>query len=133
MRKSEKNHPRHFELEILNVREGEYEPVLFFPLSVLRKSGMSKLQPTPSQVLEKRELLDAVAVILSELKPLQRRVIHLRFFEGLTLRETAVLVRRSHEIVRQIQMKALNRLKSPARRRLLLQAGGLDYKEILGC
>lgn len=119
------------EPQALKVAEDGFEPLVVLPLSVLRHGRIAKPQPTPAQLLEKRELLEAMAKVLDELKPIQKKVIICRFFEGLTLKKTGAVIHRSTEVTRNIESKAMRKLMFPTRKKILLLAGGHLYGKIL--
>jgi len=49
-------------------------------------------EPSPSASLEDRRRAEAIAEALTSLPPRQREVLHLTFYEGLTLREAAAIM-----------------------------------------
>jgi RNA polymerase primary sigma factor len=78
--------------------------------------------PAPGEALEHDELVQAIQLAISALSARERAVIRLRYgFEGepYTLEEVGALFGVSRERVKQIEGKALRRLRHPAVRRKL--------------
>jgi RNA polymerase sigma-70 factor (ECF subfamily) len=68
---------------------------------------------TISIEIEERVLIEAlVATLNNELSELQRHVIILRFFEGCSLRETAVIIGKTVNYAKVIQNRAIARLRN---------------------
>src|SRR5210317_69081 len=65
--------------------------------------------------LKRQNLKEVVTKILSSLTPREERVLRLRFFYNKTLREIGLLFNVNSERVRQIEAKALRKLKHPSR------------------
>jgi RNA polymerase sigma-70 factor (ECF subfamily) len=67
--------------------------------------------PGPEDEVLRRLDGEEVQVALGSLSPIQRQVLRLRIFEQLSAEETAAIVDRSPEAVRQIQHRALRALR----------------------
>ena len=67
---------------------------------------------------EKQE--EGLAKVLSSLKPRERKVLELRFKEGMTLEEVGKIFGVSRERVRQIEAVALRTLRHPSNSRLII-------------
>jgi RNA polymerase sigma-70 factor (ECF subfamily) len=65
----------------------------------------------PEDRLDWRETIEAVAYALSQLTPLHRQVLMLRFISGFSHAETARVLERSEEAVRVLQHRALAALR----------------------
>lgn len=65
--------------------------------------------PSPSQVAQGRELEDAAARAMASLPEDYRRVLALVQVEGLTLKDAAVKMDRSHEATKKLYGRALSR------------------------
>jgi RNA polymerase sigma-70 factor (ECF subfamily) len=65
----------------------------------------------PEDRLDRRETIEAVAHALSQLTPLHRQVLTLRFISGFSHAETARVLERSEEAVRVLQHRALAALR----------------------
>ena len=63
----------------------------------------------------RQNLKQVVTKILSTLTPREERLLRLRFFYNKTLREIGLLFNVNSERVRQIEAKALRKLKHPSR------------------
>jgi len=63
----------------------------------------------------RQNLKEVVTKILSTLTPREERLLRLRFFYNKTLREIGLLFNVNSERVRQIEAKALRKLKHPSR------------------
>jgi RNA polymerase sigma-70 factor (ECF subfamily) len=61
--------------------------------------------------IEQQVAMDQIRHGLSRLTPEQRRVIELRFLEGKSLAETAVLVDRNEDAVKKLQARGLASLR----------------------
>ena len=67
---------------------------------------------SPETLAGDRDSLSRVREALKLLDPRERQVISLRFFQGKTLEEVSVLIKRTRERVRQIQNQALSKMRS---------------------
>src|SRR5439155_17375335 len=74
----------------------------------------------PDQVAETRQWIEAVRTALATLTEDQRDAIALRFFAGLSARETAEAMGRQEGTIRGLQFRAIAAL----RRQLLIEAEG---------
>lgn len=81
-------------------------------------------EPTPEEFVIKNEEKERVQEVLKTLGPKEEKVIKLRFGIGevgeYTLREIGRELGVTHERVRQIESKALRKLRHPARSKLLI-------------
>lgn len=68
---------------------------------------------------DKAELTHKVNEVLRSLTPREERVLRLRYFEGYTLREVGEQFGCCYQNIRQIEAKALRKLKHPSRSRYL--------------
>jgi RNA polymerase sigma-70 factor (ECF subfamily) len=80
----------------------------------------------PEEIAAVRQELDAVAAALESLTDEQREAIELRFFAGLSARETADAMGKQEGTVRGLQFRAIGAL----RRQLGVQVDGSDAVEI---
>jgi RNA polymerase sigma factor (sigma-70 family) len=69
-----------------------------------------------------------VANALTTLRPREQDIIHRRFFEGETLEEIGNQQGVTKEVIRQLEAKALRKLKHPSRSRPLRQLIQGDYQ-----
>lgn len=69
--------------------------------------------------IDQEDMKRDVHAAVDKLPDREREVITLRYFEGLTIQQVGELESRSMESVRQCQVKALRRLRSPSYRRPL--------------
>jgi RNA polymerase sigma factor (sigma-70 family) len=69
--------------------------------------------------LKRQNLKQVVTNVLSTLTPREERLLRLRFFYNKTLREIGLLFNVNSERVRQIEAKALRKLKHPSRSNIL--------------
>ena len=69
--------------------------------------------------LKRQNLKQVVTNVLSTLTPREERLLRLRFFYNKTLREIGLLFNVNSERVRQIEGKALRKLKHPSRSNIL--------------
>ena len=67
---------------------------------------------SPETLAGDRDSLSRVREALKLLDQRERQVISLRFFQGKTLEEVSVLIKRTRERVRQIQNQALSKMRS---------------------
>jgi RNA polymerase sigma factor (sigma-70 family) len=72
-------------------------------------------------------VLGILECALNDLTPRQRQVLDLRYNESMTLEEAGAELNLSRERIRQIEEKALKRLRHPSRQRNLMPA----YEEVL--
>jgi RNA polymerase primary sigma factor len=81
------------------------------------------------QMVQKVLTSERVAKTLQILTPRQQDIIHRRFFEGETLEEVAIQHGVQRERIRQIEAKALRKLKHPSNAKLLkdLNEEGISY------
>lgn len=129
------DHDHFYLLELLNYgispghrnrwRSEEVTPL--FGGNVANLSGIYSIsnteQPDPCELVEKLQLIDVVAEVLETLTPTQKMVIVLRFgIQGKehTLEETGSILKITRERVRQIEAKALRKLRKPERCRRLV-------------
>lgn len=94
-------------LVIDHYREGEKEPAL-----PLKEELLSGEMGRPKAVVERRETTACFTRAFHHLTELQRDVLHNRFIEQRTTRETAQLLEKSREAVRALQYRALIALKT---------------------
>lgn len=77
--------------------------------------------PTPNEVIMRESLRTALKQLLSDLSPRERQVMELRYGLGeqpaLEIVEIAALLGLSRERIRQIEHRALQKLRQPQRRR----------------
>lgn len=78
-----------------------------------------RLLPSPEDEYEKKELKAKLVNSLKTLTEKEEKVLKMRYFEDLTLREVANMLRLSVERIRQIESKAIRKLKHPSRSREL--------------
>lgn len=105
-------------------REKKIEAIVEMPVEQLMAAGaVPQLPPAPDELLFTKERSAMIERVLAGLSPRQRQVIKLRF--GLSgedehpLTEVAAKMNVTSERVRQIEMKALKRLRAPKRARPL--------------
>ena len=79
------------------------------------RSGLLLAVSSPADDLQARERTAAVRHALNVLTTRERDVIAMRFFDGLTLTEVSKVIGKTRERVRQIEAKAMWRLRHPAR------------------
>jgi len=72
-------------------------------------SFLGENDPMPEKQISYEEVREAIGDCLSEI---ERQVIHLRYFEGHTLEETGYEIGRVREGVRQIESRALRKLRA---------------------
>ena len=73
----------------------------------------------PAEVAEDREIAAKLTQLIRELSPREELVITARFVEGKTLEEVGQRFQLTRERIRQIEAKALRKLKHPSRSRKL--------------
>jgi RNA polymerase sigma-70 factor (ECF subfamily) len=69
--------------------------------------SIQDLQASPAEVSEQRERQRRVQLALSKLTPEQQHVIALRFGQALSLEETAVVMKKNVNAIKQLQLRAL--------------------------
>jgi RNA polymerase sigma factor (sigma-70 family) len=81
------------------------------------------------QMVQKVLTSERVAKTLQTLTPRQQDIIHRRFFDGQTLEEIAIEMGHTRETIRQIEVRALRKLRHPSRSKLLkdINAEGASY------
>jgi RNA polymerase sigma-70 factor (ECF subfamily) len=80
----------------------------------------------PDEIAVVRQELDAVSAALASLTDEQRETIELRFFAGLSARETAEAMGKQEGTIRVLQFRAIAAL----RRQLGVELGGSDLKDL---
>ena len=97
-------------------------------LSVLGMNAEEALQliapPRPDEMLEEKEKTEVVGEMLGSLTPREERVLRMRFGIGCdehTLEEAGEKLRVTKERIRQVEIKALRKMKHPSRMELLLE------------
>jgi RNA polymerase sigma-70 factor (ECF subfamily) len=80
----------------------------------------------PDEIAVVRQELDAVSAALASLTDEQRETIELRFFAGLSARETAEAMGKQEGTIRGLQFRAIAAL----RRQLGVELGGSDLKDL---
>jgi RNA polymerase sigma factor (sigma-70 family) len=84
---------------------------------------------TPELTVQARQLREVVAQTLATLTPREERIVRLRFGfggEDQTLEEVATEFGVGPQRIRQIEVKALRKLKHPARSTKLLEVAGVE-------
>lgn len=69
--------------------------------------SLQDLQASPAETSERRERQRRVQIALSKLTPEQQHVITLRFGQELSLEETAAIMKKNVNAVKQLQLRAL--------------------------
>ncbi len=90
---------------------------------VSRLTNISE-QSTPDALVESQQLLGALDGAIEKLLPREQEIIDLRFTQELTLEEIAKVTGVTRERVRQIEMRALRKLRHPTNG--LLESVGID-------
>jgi|SRR3989344_1659342 len=88
----------------------------------LQRLSSSQQGLLPDEVLDRKRLVSAAAEALQTLTPREERILRMRFgFSGdaMSLDEVGVVFRATPERIRQIEAKALRKLKHPSRSRAL--------------
>ena len=84
--------------------------------------------PSPEMALQATELREAIEEVLEQLNPRERFVLKLRFGldfqKEMTQQEVGNILKVSRPRVRQIELRAIRKLKHPSRSRILKKAGG---------
>lgn len=76
-------------------------------------------------IIDQEQTSELINIALEALTPMQTKVIRMRFFDDLTLEEIADQIGVSKERVRQIEQKALRRLRKPKNAGLLMDCDDL--------
>lgn len=96
------------------------ERTMDVPMECLIGCREAMMLPAPTDNLEIEEISEAIDEVLSHLSEKERRVIELRFFEGKTLEDVARSMGTHPSYARQLQDKALRRMRHPQRARHLI-------------
>lgn len=84
------------------------------PTEVLQPDHLQLDRPRPGlsvpQLVERRQLAEAIAWRMQELKPDQRTCLRLRFFDGCSSAHTAQIMGKTHGAVRTLTLRSLRRL-----------------------
>jgi RNA polymerase sigma factor (sigma-70 family) len=95
------------------------------PISSLVRTDRQSKDPQPDEQINSKEFADSTNSVLATLTPREERFLRLKFGleDGVeyTLEQIAETERISRERVRQIEMKALRKLRSPKRAKVLKQ------------
>ncbi|MFN3406869.1 MAG: sigma-70 family RNA polymerase sigma factor [Caldimicrobium sp.] len=87
----------------------------------------NKKSPSPYEKTRKRDISEKIKKFLSTLSPREEKIIRMRFglgeYEGYTLEEIGYMFKVSRERIRQIEKKALAKMKQ------LAQKEGFEFKE----
>lgn len=87
----------------------------------------NKKSPSPYERTRKKDISERIKRFLSTLSPREEKIIRMRFglgeFEGYTLEEIGYMFKVSRERIRQIEKKALAKMKQ------LAQKEGFEFKE----
>lgn len=87
----------------------------------------NKKSPVPYEKARKRDISEKIKKFLSTLSPREEKIIRMRFglgeYEGYTLEEIGYMFKVSRERIRQIEKKALAKMKQ------LAQKEGFEFKE----
>ncbi len=87
----------------------------------------NKKSPMPYEKARKRDISEKIKKFLSTLSPREEKIIRMRFglgeYEGYTLEEIGYMFKVSRERIRQIEKKALAKMKQ------LAQKEGFEFKE----
>lgn len=78
-------------------------------------SGLGAPQLSPAEECIHSEVSDTMISLLDTLAPDEKVVIQSRFYRNLSLEATGAIIGHSRERVRQIQAKALRKLRHPSR------------------
>ncbi len=85
----------------------------------LAERGVRVLPPMPDEIVEGEDLQKQIEVVLGTLPQRLARVIHLRFFEEKSLDEVGKELGVGRERARQLESRALRKLRHPSRASLL--------------
>lgn len=84
------------------------------PTEILQADDLALDRPRPdasvAQQAEQRQLAEAVAQKMNELKPAQRECLRLRFFDGCSPAHTAQIMGKSESAIRTLQHRSLKQL-----------------------
>jgi RNA polymerase sigma-70 factor (ECF subfamily) len=84
------------------------------PTEVLQADHLQLDRPRPGlsvhQQTERRQLAEAIALRMNELKPDQRTCLRLRFFDGCSVADTAQIMGKTEGAVRTLTVRSLRRL-----------------------
>ncbi|MFF1600707.1 RNA polymerase sigma factor [Streptomyces mirabilis] len=84
------------------------------PTEVLQADDLMLDRPRPgasvAQQVEQKQVAEAIAQGMNELKPDQRKCLQLRFFDGCTPAHTAQIMGKTESAVRTLQHRSLKRL-----------------------
>lgn len=118
-------------------RQKRIDAVVEMPVQQLVAAGaMPQLTPAPDELLFQKEANATIDHLLRELRPREAEVIKMRF--GLdgerehTLEELTSHFHLTKERIRQLEIKALGRLRHPARSRPVSRTLGSESEVILG-
>ena len=89
------------------------------PLAQLPAAAIEARYPGPDEQLETIERREIIGAAISHLPFRERNVITMRFFAGMDLEQTARVLRVNKNRIRQIELRALQRLKT-----------GRDHKQL---
>jgi transcriptional regulator with XRE-family HTH domain len=77
--------------------------------------SQQSLIPSPESLCEQELRRNVIASVIKELTPREQRVLRMRFYEDMTLEATREALGVSRERVRQIEAKAIRKLRHPDR------------------
>lgn len=86
----------------------------------------------PETVVAANDLRKALDDALMKLTEKEATVLRARFFEGKTLEEVSEMFDVTRERIRQIETRALRKLRHPSRGETLIEAGALDGEVLFG-
>jgi hypothetical protein len=115
----------------LDIWDGSLHPLEAF-------GGWSFRQKTPEDLVSFNEAIFYINEALGSLQERQERVIRLRFFYGQTLELVGNQLGVTKERIRQIELRALRKLRHPARSRRLRWSYGIligetkEYPKLTG-
>ena len=78
-------------------------------------SGLSAPHLSPAEQCMQSEASNTMLSVLDTLAPTEKTVLHSRFYRNLSLEATGAITGHSRERVRQIEAKALRKLRHPSR------------------
>ena len=85
------------------------------------------IKQTPMQLMDLDITKEILHDVLQQLTNRERKVLTMRFFEGLTMAEVGKRLKRSGSLIGRIEAKALRKLRHPARLRALDPAAGMFF------